>query len=348
MRVSANLFITANCVEKRKMTKLSHTSVSMYNFCSKCYEIHYLQGIRPKKTKSSLVFGSAIDKAFNILLETKDLDKSLNEFNSIWQSNKNNMNLEYSKSDLDKELVEYFKSSEKNDLEWHSLLFKGQLFIETYYREVLPKIKEVISVQEKVSLKNNEEDEIYGALDAIIKWEDNKIYIIDNKTSSVKYEETAAKDDQQLPLYYYICKEKYKLDGVGYIVLSKKINKNKVKKCNKCTAFNNSSHKTCNNEIEIGTFSNNLNSPLNALDIKYKRCGGEFEVTINPTVELQFIFNKIEESDEERVLKTFDDANYGISNNLFSYEHNPNKGKFGYCTYNTYYPGNPDFIERKK
>ena len=75
-------------------------------------------------------------------------------------------------------------------------------------------------------------------MDLIEEWEDGKTYLLDNKSSSVKYAEDSAKTGQQLPLYYYIKKDDYKLDGVGYIVMSKKINKNKVKTCKKCWNVN--------------------------------------------------------------------------------------------------------------
>ena len=210
------------------------------------------------------------------------------------------------------------------------------MFLEQYYKDVLPKIQEVIAVQEPVSLKNDDGDEITGFLDLIVKWEDGKTYLLDNKSSSVTYEEFSAKMGQQLPLYYYIVKEKYKLDGVGYIVLNKKINKNRVKKCKDCGLFNTSSHKTCNHVYET----------------TQKRCGGEFEVTINPSVDIQYVFNQVAESDEKRVLDKFDEVNYNVSNGYFATEHNPNKNKyFQFCPYKEYTPENPNFIklpEREK
>jgi hypothetical protein len=126
-------------------------------------------------------------------------------------------------------------------------------------------------------------------------------------------------------------KEKYKLDGVGYIVLNKKINKNKVKTCRKCNVINKETHKTCNNIID-GV-----------------RCNSGFEIVINPSVDVQYVLNQVAESDEKRVLDKFDEVNYNIANGYFATEHNPNKNKyFQYCPLKNYVEGSPDFVKLKK
>jgi len=322
-------------------TKLSNSAVDKYNECSLCYKLHYLEGIRPVKTGSPLIFGGIIDKSLNELLLTKDLDKAkqlfINEWTKIDQTK-----IKYSKSDIDQELLDFYKIT-NSEKEKFTLLNKAILFIEAYYNEVLPRIKKVIAVQEPIIIKNSDGDEIKGFLDVLVEWVDGRNLLLDNKTSSVTYEETAAKDGQQLPLYYYATKDKYKLDGIGYIVLSKKINKNKVKRCKACQALNYKQHKTCNEIITIFTGTDGKIEAKTEI-----RCNGEFDITINPTVDIQYIFNEVEESDIDRVIETFDQVNYCISNGMFATEHNPERGKFGYCPYNEYTPENPDFYKLEK
>lgn len=318
------------------MIRLSHSAVQKYNQCSLCYDLHYNKGVRLKKTKSSLLFGSILDSALNELLLTKDLEKSLEIFQKSWQKI-DSKTTEYLKSDLDEELLNHFKINHPEIVkEWRSLQIKGRLFIQQYYHEILPKIKKVIAVQEPISIKNEEGDEITGFLDLVVEWEDGKIYLLDNKSSSYKYEPDSARLNNQLPLYYYATKKKYKLDGIGYIVLMKKINKNRMKICEICQTINVNSHKTCNqmHETEID-------------NIGY-RCNGKFEITINPTVNIQYVFNEVQESDISRVIDLFDVANYNISNNIFATEHNPERGKFGFCDYKDYYEGSPDFFIKDK
>jgi len=320
--------------------KLSHTAVEKYLECSLCYKLHYLDGIRPVRQKSALLFGSALDSGLNHLLLTKDLAEATNIFHKQW-SKVNDEMTDFSKSDLDQELIEYFSVEWSNlhSASWLSLFYKGNLFLEQYYKDILPRIKKVIAVQERMSLKNADGDEITGILDLIVKWEDGKTYLLDNKSSSVKYAPDSAKMGQQLPLSYYIVKDKYKLDGVGYIVMSKKINKNKVKKCKKCGMICETNHKTCNENIPDLTEK----GPI------YNRCNGEFDVTINPSVDIDIILNQVDESDEKRVIETFDDVNNKIINKEFATEHRKELNKYYQrCSYYNYYEGNPEFIKLPK
>lgn len=320
------------------MTRLSNTAVNLYTQCSLCFYLHYRENIRPVKTSSALVFGSALDTALNELLITKDLNMARTIFLREWYRYKEDPNIIYFKSDLDEELLELDPEISDNP-SWKTLQIKGSMFLEAYHKEVLPKIKKVIKVQEPISIKNSEGDEIVGFLDLIVEWEDGKIYLMDNKSSGKRYSEDSAKTSQQLPLYHYAIKNEYKLDGIGYIVLIKKINMNRKKTCANCGVINKSSHKKCNEQFPIiDTDGKNT----------YERCNGEFEITINPSVDIQYVFNNVEESDENRVLEVFDKANYAISNNLFDNRHNPERGKYGYCPYREYSEDNLDFIKVEK
>jgi len=325
------------------MNKLSFSSVNLYNQCSYCYYLKYIEKIYPKRIKSSLLFGTAIDKALNHLLLEKNLEAAKQVFIDNWTTGKINykpVQLEgsdliiYSKSDLDLEFLKHSTKTKPKDLNWSSLYFKGLLFIKAYYEKVLPRIKNVISIQESISIKNHEGDQIAGNMDIIVEWEDGKRYLLDNKTTTYKYEAKDAQESPQLNLYDYIIHDKYKLDGIGFIVLNKKINKNKVKKCKSCEAINNSSHKTCNQELPII-------GPL-------KRCNGEFEITINPSVDIDFIFDKIDPNIQNKVIENFDETNNKIANKEFNMEHNPIRGKYGFCDYKEYYEGNEEFIRMAK
>lgn len=319
--------------------KLSNSAVDKYIECSLCYKLHYIDGVRPVRTKSALLFGHTLDIALNhLLLNHKNMSKDILlqakiTFLEEWKKVDPKIT-DFSKSDLDQELIDYSGMDHPEVVkEFRSLQLKGMLFLDQYYTDVIPKIKEVIAVQEPVSLKNDDGDEITGILDLIVKWEDDKVYLMDNKSSSVKYEADSAKTGQQLPLYYYIVKEKYKLDGVGYIVLSKKINKNKVKKCRKCGMINTGTHTTC----------------ANIVDLQFNtRCKGEFDITMNPSVDIQYIINQVDEKDEQRVMDKFDEVNYNVTNGYFATEHTQIRNKFyQFCPYKEYTPDNPNFIIKK-
>lgn len=310
--------------------KLSHSSVALYSQCSYCYYLKYIEGIRPKTKNSALYFGKALDDAFNILLLEKDLERARINFMDSWE-NLRGIPMKFRKAEIDIELIDHFDTTDSRDnLEWLTLYHKGLLFIEAYYNEVLPKIKEVIAVQESFSFPNSEGDEINGIIDLIVKWEDGKTYLLDNKTSSYKYSKDDARESPQLSLYHYVIAEKYKLDGIGFIVLNKNIKKNRVKTCKKCGCVFVTNHKTC---------------PLEELD---GRCGGEITVEINPSVEISYIFDQVDPNFQWKVIETFDEANTGISNNKFAKEHNKNFGKFGPCEYYNYFPGSTDFFKKER
>jgi hypothetical protein len=303
-------------VEKRN--KLSHSSVSIYSECGKKYKLHYIDRIRAKDEKSALYFGKCLDNAFNELLAGKDLALAQANFEIEW-TKALEMDIKYSKSDVDEDLLAWVELPiNKKQPAWATLRLKGALLVKAYHDQVLPKIKKVIAVQKPVSIKNAEGDEVAGFLDLIVEWEDGKTYLMDNKSSSVPYTPTSAKESQQLVLYYHMEKDTYKLDGVGFIVLSKKIIKNKLKTCTKCGNETTGREKTCT-RLENGV-----------------RCNGEFSISFNPEVEVQFIINEVDEAAEDRCIEVFDKTNEGLLNEKFDPNWQACIGKYGKCTYFDY------------
>lgn len=316
--------------------KLSHSAVSLYQQCSFCYYLKYIEGIRPVSIKSALLFGKTLDDSFNILLQChkdgfkeRGLSQAKGHFIDAWTALKDTK-IQYRKAEADPELVHYWNATIQDKMEWNTLYYKGLLFIESYYHDVLPKIKEVITIQEPFKIFNAEGDEINGIIDLIVRWEDGKVYLLDNKTSSFAYSKDDARNSPQLSLYHYVVSDKYKIDGIGFIVMDKNINKNKVKKCKGCGVINKGRHDTCP-ELVNG-----------------KRCGLNFEITIKPSVDLEFIFDKIDTEVQNKIIDIFDEANNGISNGVFATQHNPKFGKFGPCDFYKYYEGNPDFYKKEK
>lgn len=319
--------------------RLSYSAITTYEECSMKYYLHYIQKLRPIATKSAFVFGNALDGAFNSLLKERNLEKALRVFryrmNNIIVNGKrvkvkNSEFVTYTKNDLDEEFVRFCANRDELPYTlngYTSLLLKGDMMVRAYFHEVLPKIKEVISIQKRISLKNDDGDSISGTLDAIITWEDGKTYIVDNKSSTVKYTDDSVRESNQLALYHYVEKNNTKLDGAMFIVLDKNINKNKKKECTSCQIINTSSHKTCPEMILFEDGAGNS---------KHIRCNGEFFVTINPSVDIDYKFGKIEPEDEERVLEVFDRVNQCITDGIFECKGKACYTKFGKCIYQDY------------
>lgn len=299
-----------------KPLKLSHSSIQKYLECSAKFDIYYNKRIRTKALKSALIFGGTLDVSLNLLFEGKSLEEAKEAFYNAWKKYYDNKNVIYSKSDLVPELLEYYKNTNSSNPSWTSLKFKGLLMLEAAEREILPKIKEVLAIQKPVILKNSSGDEINGFLDLIvINKKNDQTYLMDNKSSSIKYSDDSPKNSQQLVIYYYCEKNTIKIDKVGFFVYNKKINLNKVKTCNKCKEINKGFHKSCpeiSNEI---------------------RCHGDFQVTYNPIGEVQIVTSEIALEDEERVLNDIDTATHGIANEQFDCDFNKCETKFGRCEY---------------
>jgi hypothetical protein len=120
-----------------------------------------------------------------------------------------------------KELLELPEYKLFNYFNWMSLYKKGCLLIDAYEKEILPKIKEVHSIQKIVHLPNAEGDFITGFIDFIATFEDGVKRVMDNKTSSSRYTQKNIEDSLQLSIYT----EHEQIFDTGFAVLEKKIRK---------------------------------------------------------------------------------------------------------------------------
>ena len=216
------------------MINLSHTAKEKYMDSPRAYYLHYLLNLREEKCGSALFFGNAMDNGLNVLLLERDLEKAKQEFDKQMRTfSYNNETLDilktdkikYSKSDLDESLIP--EDTEEHLKAWTSLRAKGMMFLEAYYKEILPKIKKVLAVQQYIDIRNEAGDKIIGFIDLICEWEDGRVIIFDNKTSSVDYKQDKLQDDApQLATYMESSiAKKLNVTHQGYIVISKKIRK---------------------------------------------------------------------------------------------------------------------------
>lgn len=347
--------------------RLSHSSVAVFSSCARKYRYHYVDGLRSRVTSGALVYGSALDKALDHLIKTRNLEESKEIFKKFWSVQEINgkstvlttaTNIVYSQKDYDGDLItekhtEKFEEIKKkfnietdqslkqattfyrelkkekgfqsftqnqkivyNFGHWCCMLEKGLIMLDSYNKLVLPNIKQVIETQKKIEMTNAEGDSIIGYIDLIVEWGNGKRYVLDNKTSSSEYDDDSAMRSQQLILYYHAVKDEYKIDGVGFIVLSKQLLKNKKKTCSKCNYDGTGGrHKTCPNELPDGK-EEAYPTPAGGL----KRCGGEWTETIDPECKIDVILNQVSEQAENLVLETFDEANVAIKKQVY----NPN------------------------
>ena len=186
---------------------------------------------------------------------------------------------------------------------YYTLKTKGELMLKAFKMQILPHIKDVVSVQEAISIKNESGDEITGLIDAVLKWDDiPEPIVFDFKTSARPYEDDSVKTSTQLSVYMSAVSEKYKTRKAGYIVMSKSINKNKNKVCSECGYDGTGgTHRTCPEKDADGN-----------------RCGGEWKIGIDPQCIIQVIIDDLPEATENLVMENMDAINTCINNNIFS------------------------------
>jgi hypothetical protein len=292
--------------------KLSFTKINTYRECNYKYKLHYVERLRSEELKSSLVFGGCVDQGLNELLLSRDLDKALEIFRLAWEPYLTQQ-IKYTKSDVDTDLISGYLGDNPG---WQAMYVKGNYLIKAFNEEILPKIKKTVLVQEIIEAHNEEGDSIVGALDAIVVWEDGKTYLIDNKTTSIKYTENSANESEQLALYHFVKKEEFKLDGVAFFTLNKILKKNVVKTCIKC------------GHIHEGTALKTCNIKVDGI-----KCNGDLDKTFKFSVEIKTIFGKPSEEVEQQILNEFDKVNAGIKNKKFERNEKACFGKFGKCDF---------------
>lgn len=306
--------------------KLSHSAINRYLFCGESFRLHYREGYRSKIISSAMLFGKALDMAFEYILTGKNVvnepDKQIaNEyeyFDYHWRTQYLNevltniyLNEEkliyYSKSDVDYDLLtdEEFKEANEDieKLSWFSLRHKGHLMIDTFKNEFLPLIRKIHSTQELIELENEQGDKSIGYSDAVLEIHGyDKPIITDFKTAAKPYSEDSVQYSVQLSQYLHALSDKYDNTRLaGYVVFLKNIIKNKTKICSVC-GFDGSrdKFKTCNNTI------------------KNSRCNGRWIETLNPRADMQLIIDEIPQEIEHIVIDNIDSVNTSIKLKIFN------------------------------
>lgn len=203
---------------------LSFSAGQKYKQCPKAYYFHYIRKLRPTGLRSPLVWGGAIDEGLNALLLGKDYKK---EYTKAWEAFKKS-NIKYSQADCGNNADLRAKLKENPDAKdtqreiWEELNNKGLIILDDYKAEIVPMLDEVISVQEKITLTNEEGDTFVGYVDLVARYND-EIVLFDNKTTSVTYKDDSVRTSEQLAIYYAALKEKYSLTKAGYIAINKRL-----------------------------------------------------------------------------------------------------------------------------
>jgi hypothetical protein len=244
--------------------------------------------------KSELIQYNKSDIDLEILNEQDWLDIKL--YNSTLENSSDlesivNEVLNLKKQDLNSNQQAIF-----NFLSWSSLKRKGELIIDAYAEKVIPRIVEVKSIQKEITFENDKGDKITGFIDLIATLDDGITYVLDNKSSRVKYKPQSVQESPQLTLYA----THEDISKAGFIVYVKTIIKHREKTCVKC------SHVTDNNRIK------------SCPNIKNKvRCGGDFTEVMTPKVDIQILLDDVNKELVDSILMKYDEINGLINAQAF-------------------------------
>ena len=312
---------------------LSHSQLKRYQDCPKSYYYHYIKRLRPSTTTGALLFGDALDKALNSLLLNEGDAYSrfmeaftYGEINKVKEYLPTSQNLVYATTDYDVDLLsdddfaeinkvvtgpsydelkeirddrgyDGFSKEQRakyNYINWLCLTKKAKYIIDGYRAKILPKIKRVIAVQEKIEISNGD-DQLLGFVDLIAELEDHGVVIIDHKSSKMDYEDDAVSHSAQLILYTHCLSEKYNTNKAGFIVMKKGMKKDK--KCSVCGHVGKGTHKTCDAEVDG------------------KRCNGKWDKKLR--AEFQVIVDEVPEAKQDMIMENIDELNKCIKAELY-------------------------------
>jgi hypothetical protein len=125
-------------------------------------------------------------------------------------------------------------------IHWLSLAERAALMLTAMWEEIMPDFEYLVMIdgqpacQYKVSITNNEGDEIVGYVDYVVKFKSKEHpVVLDCKTAAAEYSSHNINTSEQLKTYTSALSEKIGSLDVGYLVLVKKL-KNDSVSCDVC------------------------------------------------------------------------------------------------------------------
>jgi hypothetical protein len=201
-----------------------------------------------------------------------------------------------------------------NRMSWLSLYYKGLLMIESFEKQFYPRIEKVLAVQKAASIKDEGTgDSISGYIDMILKLKDyDRPIIFDLKTSARPYTQEQIDQSEQLTIYLAMEGQRFNTDAVGYVVLSKAINKEAVCYCKSCNHKKDGRHKTCNAMVS----KPRVNTDPGGQYFVEERCGGEWAETVELKPEVQVMIERKNNMQVNKVLETQENIIHGMKNSV--------------------------------
>lgn len=331
---------------------LSYSQLTKYMFCPASWEYHYKKKVRDTKLHAALPFGSAVGKAVEELVKTRDLFEAEQVFMTNWSAQEiekdkpkvdlcTNPNLVYANSDFDFELIDKYDILALNTMWKCSDVTDLQRKIEQVYKDKdyigfddLPKLqKEFLNSVNWFSMKTKGLVMLQSFNEHILP-KITKVY-----GTEIKAELKNADGDEIIGYADIVCDFK----GIDKpVVFDFKTSARDYEKDSVVTSpqlslylhalsdqFNDTRYagyivlkkQILKNKIKIcrrcGYDASGGTHKTCPNEIVGNRCHGDFNTTIRPSATIQVLVDKIPERTEDIVMSNFDMINKSIKAGIF-------------------------------
>lgn len=182
-------------------TRLSYSQIDTFHQCPQKWTYRYIDKIKFDEQNIHLDYGSAVHKGLeNAFLELKDSHKLSDE--DMLQLVET-LSRDYQYGDPQDELYKFAIEDMKRLIHYQG-----------FYEKI--KDKEIVGVEDEFDLKiptmfcgEEVEINIKGFIDLIYRDSDNKLVVVDHKTSKKKFDKNKRRNNLQIPIYFMAIKDKY-------------------------------------------------------------------------------------------------------------------------------------------
>jgi CRISPR/Cas system-associated exonuclease Cas4 (RecB family) len=172
---------TEELLDRERSSHLSHSRINRYLTCPEQYRLYYIERLRPRIDSASLVFGTVIHVAIADLFRTGE--DPVSHFYRDWETLKQ-VQLRYSKRES-----------------WEDFDSKGGKLLQQFLEVEAPKIRRTFGVERKFELRVTALNRPFiGSIDLVAQME-NRITVVDFKTSGSDYEDHEVVLSDQLTAY---------------------------------------------------------------------------------------------------------------------------------------------------
>jgi hypothetical protein len=329
--------------------KLSYTQLNTYQQCGQKYYLHYVKRKRNKYHHAALAFGSAIDNGLNTLLLTKDLQKSIDEFEKTWNFqwvNGKTISLSrapevvYADADCDLDLLQLEdedninkEAAELFDNQDGAVVFAGivEKKDQVGYDKLLLNEKKLFNYVNWLCLRRKGHIMLHSYNEKVIP-KILRVLAVQHKTELINTAGDAVtqvldfivewEDGSVVLMDNKTSAREYEPDSAGrsqqllsyYFQSKDEFNLGAVGYAVLQKNIKKNKKKTCLKCKAVAEEGSRVKTCAIETEpgVKKSRCNGEFQVEMNPECIINIIINPVDENSIGLVLDSFDDATEGI------------------------------------